>query len=83
MCALHSNTYKHSLVQTPLLPKPLSDCFTDQKPVLTSFLCENTLQFSLAGDLADLTKFLAKGKLALAKLHFSCTSSIYITTHRT
>lgn len=68
----------------PVIAKAsLSDRVADQKAVVTAFLSENTLPFSLAGELVNLSKHLAKDKLALSKLHFSRTSATYVNTHGT
>lgn len=48
----------------------IADRVADQKTVITAFLCEKILAFSLAGDLIDLFKFLVKDKSALTKLQF-------------
>jgi hypothetical protein len=61
----------------------ISDRVADQKAVVTAFLSEKLLPLSLAPDIVELSKFLAKDKSALSKLKMSRTSATYITTHGT
>ena len=61
----------------------LSDRIAHQKAVMTAFLCENILPFSLAPKLVELSKHLAKDKLALSRLKMSRTTDTYINTYGT
>lgn len=59
----------------------MMDCVTKQRAILTSFISEHCLPFTLADDILDLAKRLAADRQALDKTTMSPTSATYINTH--